>query len=622
MYFIPQKTKTSLFWFISLMVLIITVGSVEATQYYVSIRGNDDWSGMTENGTILPKECAVDDDISDCVDGPWRTIQHAVNRTGAGDVVNVMAGTYNEFVVIKNSGLPDKQRIIQGERGADGEWLTIIDPGKPVKNWMPAPEVGPGVCKVSHDSIGFEFEEMTVDGRRIGRIRDEMMVDGSGRRLLATPPTATIEMPGTGLRINYWDGIEALAANADKTSYVRFRNGESPIEKQIKAYPYKHIVCLYDEASYNTIRNVEIIGGEHGVILSRGAHHNLVEHNAIKCNRVRVGLYFGAHSNTIRFNHLTMGYYGHDDFGAWTGGKDRRYAIREHIYRQFKYTFGHDTSHDTAVRMIHAGNANVIHANRMANGLIGITASAAADRLTQDTVFSNNVISNMSSTGFTSSPGLDGTQFFGNTILDCNISIRWHEVNESPESKRTIFMWNNRCWQHQDVGRHIHIHWLKDNGDISPATFWLYHNSFCGGAHGIYNSRYSQRQRIPGGYIINNIFSVKNAFHNQHETRSLTDPAIGAFDYNWVGPTRSAMDIISIGRNNRASQAAMWPDDSPPNFSIPPQYAENMKSMGLDISKSFTLKGVVHDPLPGSASQDYRNRMARIGAFSPASHQQ
>ena len=617
---IAKLFRRLMLWGLTIAVLLVMAGLAQATQYYVDTKGDNTWSGRTNKGAFSPSGCADEGDASDCADGPWRTIQHAIDHTGAGDVVNVKAGTYSEYVVIKSSGTPDKPRIIQGERGEDGEWLTIIDPGKPVANWMPAPEMGPGVFKASHDSIGFEFEEMTVDGRRIGRIRDEMMADGSGRKLLATPSTAKIDMPHTGLRINYWDGIGALAANADKTSYIRFRNGESPNSKQIRAYPYKHIVCLYDGASYNTIRNFKIIGGEHGIILSRDANHNLVEHNSIKCNRARIGLYHGAHSNTIRFNHLTMGYYGHDDFGAWIRGKERRHAIREHVYREFKFTFGHNTSHDAAVRMIHAGNANVIHANRMAYGLIGITASAAVDQPTRDTVFSENVISNMSSTGFTSAPGLDGTRFFGNTILDCNISIRWHKVNESPESKRTVFMWDNRCWQPRNVGKHIHIHWLKDAGDISPASFWLYHNSFCGGAYGIYNSRYSQRQRLPGAFVINNIFSVITAFHNQHETRNHADPAIGAFDYNWVGPTRSAMDIIPLGRNNRASQAAMWPDDSPPSFSIPPQYSDNMKSMGLDISKKFTLEGAVHDPLPGSDTQRYRNRMASIGAFAPASN--
>ncbi len=58
--------------------------------YYVATNGNDMWSGLYDS----PK----DDD------GPWKTIQHAVNMAKAGDTVMVRGGTYPERVVFKNSG--------------------------------------------------------------------------------------------------------------------------------------------------------------------------------------------------------------------------------------------------------------------------------------------------------------------------------------------------------------------------------------------------------------------------------------------------------------------------------------------------------------------------------------
>jgi hypothetical protein len=62
-----------------------------ATTYYVATNGNNNWSGT------LPAPNAQQ------TDGPWRTIQYAVNATQPGDTVYVRGGTYKEWVWIETN---------------------------------------------------------------------------------------------------------------------------------------------------------------------------------------------------------------------------------------------------------------------------------------------------------------------------------------------------------------------------------------------------------------------------------------------------------------------------------------------------------------------------------------
>jgi hypothetical protein len=588
-----------------------------AANYYVSFMGNDGWSGTIDDGGFLPDNCSADGDTSDCTDGPWRTIQHAVDSTGAGDIVTVKAGVYGEYIRISTSGALNSHRIVKGERGADGQWLTIIDPGKLVSGWKPAAEIGSGVFKVSQDEVGFAFEEMTVNDRRIGRIRDGMMADGSGLEILQRHKDYKLTMEGTGVEISYWDGIEALAANGNKSTYIRFRNGDDPNGKTIKAYKIQNVLGLYDGASYNTIRDFLIIGGEHGVILTNGAHNNIIGQNKIMCNRIRLGVYHGAHDNQVHLNEMTMGYYGYDDLGAWGGGEEKLHGIREHVYKEFKYTIGHNTSHDSAVSMMHAGSGNNFDSNFIYQGLIGITGSASIDKVTRETKFANNNIQNMSSVGFTSSFGLTDTKFFGNRIQNCNINLRLHNINQLEESERVVFIYDNNFWQPGEIGKQIHVHWLSNGNEISPATYWIYHNTFSGGARGIYNARQSDKHRSPGIFFLNNILSAEKPYYNQKSSseNAVKDQIIGGLDYNWVGPLSSKSQIKTLGEHNLTSSRAMWQDTSKPDFTIPEEFKTALTPAGIDLSENFILREISYKPLPGIQHDRYSGNAVSIGSW-------
>ena len=136
---------------------------------------------------------------------PFLTIQKAADVAKPGDRILIKEGIYKEFVTIKKSGKISKRITFNGERGPNGEYKTIIDPSTPIGNWLPASEIGDGVYKTR---IGFDPREMTVDHKRIGRINDKLMGDGSGFKMLARAQNAEIDYEGS--TIKFWDGIEAL----------------------------------------------------------------------------------------------------------------------------------------------------------------------------------------------------------------------------------------------------------------------------------------------------------------------------------------------------------------------------------------------------------------------------
>ncbi|HLO28176.1 MAG TPA: hypothetical protein VK249_03520, partial [Anaerolineales bacterium] len=77
--------------------------------YYVSVSGND-----ANPGTLA---------------APWRHIQYAMDRVGAGSTVDVLTGVYNEFVTFKNSGSNGNYITLQSYTGnapvIDGTGLPI-----------------------------------------------------------------------------------------------------------------------------------------------------------------------------------------------------------------------------------------------------------------------------------------------------------------------------------------------------------------------------------------------------------------------------------------------------------------------------------------------------------------
>jgi len=75
------------FALIILFNVLILVAPVKGTTYYVSLSGNDSWSGRRP-------------------DSAWRHINHACSLVVAGDTVLVLSGTYQERATLRRPGTP------------------------------------------------------------------------------------------------------------------------------------------------------------------------------------------------------------------------------------------------------------------------------------------------------------------------------------------------------------------------------------------------------------------------------------------------------------------------------------------------------------------------------------
>lgn len=605
-----KKSVTILLW-LTVFFCLCLPGSVFSADYFVALNGNNSWQGNVENGGFLPQGCDADGDTSDCTNGPWRTIQYALDNTGSGDVITVKKGTYAEYIYFHNSGSSTAQRVLQGETDSVGDRLTTIDPGVAVTGWVSAPEVGSGVYKVQESQFGYTPAEMTVQGKRIGVIHSRIMESGEGFKILAKSAGEQITLETTGITINYWDGIEALAGSKNGVFYIRFRNGEDPNLKSIKAYRNNYVLGVYGQ-NYNTIKSFNIVCANVGVTFENSAHDNIVEDCRLINGRYRLGFFYGAYDNIIRNNFMSMNLYGYNDLGPWIQGKEKKHGIREHVYQIFKYKIGSSTSDDTALQMIYAGNGNEIYDNTIQQGLLGITLTGKTGNITNGTKIHDNLISGINSVGVTCSPGVTETFIYNNKMINCAISFRIHKMNDPDTDAATFYIYHNKSWLPRDVGRHIFVYWLSSGNDTKANTFWICNNSFSGGYYGLYNARHSENQLLPKVYLLNNIFSSKVVFYSQSgSTFYQKNGALGGYDYNWLSMGGQCSDAVWCGTHNIIKTDYFWPENDA-SFDVKNQPA--VKDKGIVLSNGFTVGGVAYPALKQMVDFKYEGTAPELGA--------
>ena len=593
---------------------------IQATAYYVNATsGNDSWSGTLSepNGELT--------------DGPWKTIQHAADTAQAGDHVMVKAGAYNEFVTIQNSGEEGNPIIFEGERGPNEEWLTIIDPSTPVSGgWIPAPEIGEGVYK---QDLGYQPFEMTVDGKSIPRITNDNM-DTIGPGFLALPHDAEYNnTPPMNLiwgTIGWWDGLECMYGykqdNGTDYTYIRFRNGDDPNSKTIRASPNDNVPISPKKPGikilskdYITIRDFAVRGAYWGIAISEGSHC-IIEDNYVTNGFVGIGIELNeSTNNTLRNNELFWNYYGYDNPGSWEYGDpgDSVYGIKEGIYKRHKFLF---RDLPNRIRLGSMGPYNKIYGNEIHHGTMGISLYGSPTSLTHYTEIYNNTVYKMSGNGMLLAQGTTETEVYDNMVYDCNANLRWHRFHFDAETSRTFYIYRNRLWHPEGTGKQIHIHWNSDS-DFNP-TYWFYHNSLSGGKYGLYNARANADEFLPNVHLINNVFSTECAFYSQISSFYDNATAIGLFDNNWIFEDACVRsDKAFFGVDNILTSDYLWDLNDVPDFLLVGSNDENMPGTdaldaGIDVSEDF--KG--YSALPGMESGYYSGLAPDIGAYEYAHH--
>jgi parallel beta-helix repeat protein len=570
----------------------VNANAVAAT-YYVSTSGSDSNPGSSSQ--------------------PWRTIQKAANTAAAGDTVTVRAGTYYERVQINVSGTSSQRITFQGERGSNGEWLTIIDGSNPVSGWVAAPEVGSGVYRTT--SIGYEPYSLTVDDKTIWRINTRSMngefvenAQGTGFDALARPANAVVYYSGSPA-INYWDGIEALFGYRKGNTYIRFRNGDNPGAKNIRASPGPATEYSAPENGSLTIfnrSNVRIKGfwirGATTAVLLYGAstRNNIVEENYLTNGNTRVFLYDGASSNHIRNNEMKMSGLGNFKPGAG----DNTYAgwITYHLYHVNKFLIGGTTEDDHNIRVWDRSNDNEIYSNHLYESIVGIRLW---DETSGNKIYSNT-IHNHSGQGFEVYRA--NAAIYDNLIYDNKYNMRLFRLQEG---YHRLDIYRNRFHNPPGIADHIFFNAWATTPKNSDTEIYFYHNSIAGGRDAFLMAEFMPGYGMPKTYIVNNIISTDHMFNSEATLSAKRD--IGLFDYNWMGGASMGYWAWYGNNNIVAWNRNMWSDATLPDFVLPS--SSDARSAGIDLSRPFTIEGLTYAALPGMAPGYFPGSRPDLGAL-------
>jgi hypothetical protein len=572
---------------------LILPAAVLSVTYYVSTSGNDSNPG-TQTAS-------------------FKTIQKAVDVAQAGDTVRVSSGTYYEKIVLPRSGTSSNPIVFEGTRGKNGEWLTIIDGSDPIpaNAWV---SIGSGIWKTT--ALAYSPAAMVEGDKQIWRIAKSNM-DGqatpTGQQILAYPA----DRMNNG--VPYWDGIEALfGVNSGGVTYIRYRNGDNPNLKNLRTSPGQlnrssgpfGAGVTIDGKSYNTIRDFEIRGAQNAVLIkgttALPANFNRVENNRLLNGRTRIYLFGQVASTVIQGNRMEMKAIGTEAYGSgvWTYNStaphDRK--VNNNLYGENKFLMGESDEDDRSIYMWSGGAGTVtdtqIADNILIEGGVGIFMNGAYKRTK---IYGNIIAKNFSQNIYITPTGND-VEIYDNLIYSGGrYGIRYNAIDRTGGP---YYIYRNRFWGVTDgatgngVDQHISFQAIgKSPLPPGAVTVWIYHNSFSGGgtvAH--FNTS------MPKVRMINNIFSTYTLFS------SGTQGSIYEYNWSYTKPGNTAPRGTNIGETTK-----MWPDTTLPDFFLPS--TSTAHNSGLNLSQSFTLKGVTYPALPGMTSAYYGDGLADMGAI-------
>jgi hypothetical protein len=556
-------------------ILALIALSASAAQRYVTTTGSDSADGSI--GT------------------PWLTIQHAADTASAGDVVNIGAGTFREYVTPSHNGSAGSPITFTGTRSG-ATWTTIIDPSTDVSaGWVAAPEIGTGVYKKT--GLAFEAQVMTLNNQQLagvytmGDITDWSIdtYPGSGitlgSELLALTSSRVVTNSMTAWTNVFWDGIEAMYGFNSGTAYLRLRAGTDPSGLALRAsanwdghgstLSVVKPIWNFSGSSYIVVSNLLMRGAFACASIGGTSHHINIESNYLANGFAKVEISGGSYDCTVRNNEMTDDYYGYATPGSYAGGSPSNAAdlINGQLYVVGKFIMGaNNRAWGTGVHLVTAGTNNIVCSNYMHGFLAnGVTITSSGVPTTNTLVYANR-ISNSPSVGVLLSYGEVGTQVYDNLIENCNDSFRWNEMDRSTEVRRLVYIYRNRIWNRQDSGEVCYAHFWGP--PVTPGCnpeFWVYNNTFSGGARGITISQEAVLQSgMPNCRFINNAFNCPFWVMVDSLTFWNTAAMIGTFDYNMVVPPPeyypSSTPPAWFGANNKRNPGLEWSYASEPDF--------------------------------------------------------
>jgi len=513
--------------------------------------------------------------LSDSAGGAFASVAKASLMVSPGDTVYVRAGVYSEAVKLSTSGTALNPITWIGERSGPS-WLTIIDPGVGVSSgWVAAPEVGSGVYK--HTSFPFIPGCITDANRQISQISPWGEAFGGAGSVTSWPGSLFWELKRTAndsttynvwrlMTIYYWGSLQAAWGYWSGTVYLRYRNGDNPNGKSLKAtiasrvgsnptdswvvtvqvggtasYPDGASVRL--TGAYNVFRDFHVRGSNSALAITGSScvgnqvHDNLIEHGGSPLH-----ISFGASENLVYDNTIRGGRL-FADFGAWAGTQasapyssldNNAWGYGWHKRYEATPTFG-------LVDIYRAGNGNKFYGNALSDSSSGLGVSDyVTSPVTENTEIYDNTFDRMSSAAIALAGGDYNTRVFGNRVTNANFLVRFQNFSTAqPVKNRRQFFYRNTLNNPRYYGIPMYFH--LGAGSAIP-DLWIYHNTIHGGFYSALFTTPAVDTGYSGVRVFNNVLQSASESTSSGPFRGLpwVAGALSRFDNNLYTGTVTA----------------------------------------------------------------------------------
>jgi parallel beta-helix repeat protein len=403
--------------------------------------------------------------------------------------------------------------------------------------------------------------------------------------------------------------------NAD-TTYIRYVNRDwDPDTCDLRASSGNARGFTLAGRDYVTLERMQIRGALTPIVLD-GSDHNIIQHCVVENGDSRMLITGGSAYNSIRDNYFTLGYGSYGHFGEW--GTYGELARRCAMYALGKFVEGHSSSLDGGIRLSGCGSGNDISNNVITRGSIGISMWNAPNVSIHD-----NTISQFSSVGLYLDMLVESLSVHDNDLSHCNGCIRLGSIGAEADTNRSGFIYNNIAYNDSGAGQFLITH-VDSNYYARVPDFWFYHNSYAGG------DAWGQALLGPCGRmkVLDNIMSGKNLMAGAGPADETTHNTFAVFDYNFLGGLYRGyryFGFAAYDRHNQWSTDTMvgdinhqvWPLGSEPDWNVPG--TSTAYQSGLDLSDSFSIRGVRYGPLPGMTPGYFPGAKPNLGAVQNTS---
>ncbi|MBR7105133.1 MAG: hypothetical protein IKC65_09320 [Lentisphaeria bacterium] len=540
-----------------------------------------------------------------------KTLEKALKFASPGDVVTLLPGIHYLTEQKVPSGRRGKGITLRGIRGRNGQYLSILDGGKEVKNWKKAPEIGSGVWRAD---LAAAPACVTVDGRQIvliGRRRmnlarrkvlpGEIVISHLAMRpapkgydrsqllcgldVLSLPEDTRVFCKQIDYKMKhkepFWPVVQCVAGWYKGQLYCRFADGRDPGKHVIRAGEGRGLVL--ENAGFVTVEDLEIRNVKTAItITGKQASDNRILRNRLRHGVSRVEILEGAARNLVEDNWISLDFIGAKYLGMQT---PRASWL---IYLTFKYLVSdQEHSADTGVDLLGAGSDNTVRGNIVSQGLIGIGIRSSGH-----TVIENNVVRNMASVGINCKNG-SFAHVRGNLLIDSGIYMRFHAYHWYPQTRRN-YIYKNFFYQSTLNGMQMFFLCGKQHPDSDEAV-WICNNTFYGSNYLLNPSAFeknygNKRQKI---YLLNNIVNQRKGHIPPVEIF-----AGNVMRKNWN--ERKFRLNSSYGNNFSADmENEVFAEGSGKDFPVPPvRKSFPFRGKGIDAGKDFSINGKKYSAVP------------------------